>query len=117
MEKLDNILGKEWRNVSLSHGTMRDQDLVKSFMDFMRENLPNEYAAIVAESENVKLVSDSLNEPEDDSEQAGFFINEVLFETIDRYAPLGHSFNSHPGDGSDYGFWQADDDYDENDYF
>lgn len=38
---------------------------------------------------------------------------EQLFDLLDAAAPSGHYFGAHPGDGSDFGFWQFDDDNDE----
>ena len=37
--------------------------------------------------------------------QVSYFLMEVLFDALDDLSPQGHYFGSHPGDGSDFGFW------------
>ena len=42
-----------------------------------------------------------------DSEEASFVMEE-LSDLLNGYAPEGHYFGAHPGDGSDFGFWPCE---------
>ena len=89
---------------SLSHGTMRTQDLLPEFLDAIRDTA--EYAQLIAQPFGVipaHAIDDDLNEWWH-SEDASFVVDE-LFDVLDSYAPDGYYFGAHPGDGSDYGFW------------
>lgn len=97
---------EDLKNVSLSEATMRPEDLIPCFISSLRQIAP----------ENLGLMS-SLNEMEYDLENnPQYFENEnsqfdldYLFDTLNEYAPEGYYFGAHPGDGSDYGFWECED--------
>ena len=120
------MLSKEFKNVSLSHATMRNQDLIPVFMDFLKEHAKDKYDAIVKEyglieewesihKEHGVKFDGSIPYPDNDhewwnSDDAIELLNEDLFNALDNIAPNGCCFGSHIGDGSDYGFWDIDPD-------
>ena len=80
------------------HGTLRTEDLVGAFTD--------EYERIGGRSSNVELFRSHLRlAGGTDREQELSYDLEDLFELLNERAPAGTSFSSHPGDGSDFGFW------------
>lgn len=52
-------------------------------------------------------VQDDDNDPWWDSIDAQCLLQD-LCDVLDSYAPTGRYFGTHPGDGSDFGFWQFD---------
>lgn len=88
-------------DASVSHATMRPQDLIPVFMEVLCDTpeylqLMNSVPAYASDDK----ASDWWN-----SEEA-IMLLESLFDTLNSYAPDGYSFCSHPGDGSDYGYWK-----------
>lgn len=94
---------------SISHGTMRPEDLVPTFVAELRslsESLDldarchDTLVAFVADLEG-RLAADDYYA---DAERVDDDLNNLhdLFNTL---APPYSMFGSHPGDGSDYGFW------------
>ena len=59
------------------------------------------------------LLLSNLNSNEDhawwDSDDVMYLL-EDLFDALDDHAPIGCYFGSHPGDGSDFGYWAHDED-------
>jgi len=101
----------ELKNVSVSHATMRAEDLVPAFVSAVR--------AIEGESIESQLES-KLAYIENESEKDGYYESEDsqydldwLFDTLDALAPDGCYFGSHLGDGSDYGFWECENEEEE----
>lgn len=108
---------------SISHGT-KDSDLLDSFADALEflstSNYEyQKYKDVIKES---KRYRDFLIEHEDklwkphheklrDSilETVSYIINEDLFDALNEFVPPYFYFGSHPGDGSDYGFWLSED--------
>ena len=85
---------------TVSHGTMRNEDLIPEFVWTLRTlDTDKEYADLITEACDLDL--------DYDSEQADYILAD-LFDALDALAPEGYYFGSHPGDGSDFGFWQVD---------
>jgi hypothetical protein len=98
------ITEEELKNVSLSEATMRPEDLMPCFIYAIRQIDPDN-----------KPLMDSMDKLEQDIEKEGYFDTEdcswdldYLFDTLNELAPDGYYFGSHPGDGSDYGFWECE---------
>lgn len=89
---------KASRNVSISHGTLRTEDLASAFIEYIPDN--EQYANIHYEY---------LTLGDWDSEVANWLL-EDMFDALNELAPEGCYFGALPGDGSDFGFWEADDD-------
>lgn len=92
---------------SVSHGTMRPQDLIPSFLDELRLLDSAAYAQMVAGSAVPAYVwedSDSDWWHSDDAHS----VLDSLFDALNECAAEGFYFGSHPGDGSDYGFWKVE---------
>lgn len=96
---------------TVSHATMRPIDLFNSFTGFLAEHYPDKYRELQAESwmpghETLELEDAPYWESEDVSEDLN-----SLFDVMDELAPEGYYFGAHPGDGSDYGYWEHSDDF------
>ena len=99
---------------SISHGTMRECDLIPTFMGVLRDFSPAQAARITDEHGDAFIQRCSDPKGLDYSlikemERQGYLV-EDLFDALDAIAPEGCYFGAHPGDGSDYGFWEADED-------
>ena len=95
---------------TLIHATMRACDLIPAFLNAIRDTA--EYAQIMQSINganwNMCVITDAGASDTDerwDSEDISYFLNETLWDIMNSYAPEGYYFGSHPGDGSDYGYW------------
>ena len=80
---------------TVSHGTMRPEDLIPAFCDALEE-LGDLHSA-------THVRRQWENGPLNDVDALDY-----LFDALDACAPAGYYFGAHPGDGSDYGFWEAE---------
>ena len=103
---------------SVSHGTMRPIDLIPLFMGILQKEAPQKAQEIL---DNYPLLDIALTEYEDgnnspyfESEEATEVLNNEIWDAMNSIAPKGHYFGSHPGDGSDYGYWEDDENLYEN---
>lgn len=88
---------------SISHGTMRAEDLIPCFaseLDYLLRKQPRSFKR----AEMRKLIREANAVSDFDSEDAQWIMEE-LFDALNEFAPPYFYFGAHEGDGSDYGFW------------
>ena len=93
-------LGRHWRNVSVSSGTLRTEDLFHAFIPVLRAAAPKRADNFAAEWELPG-----------GTEESNADIVDELFNALDDIAPEGTYFGTLEGDGAEFGFWEisADD--------
>jgi hypothetical protein len=111
---------------SVSHATMRPEDLIPTFMEVLdehREAMIMHYSTTLAHpaqvedcKNNVGRIDDFLGAVEKRLEDPEYYANECsvydleeLFDWLGLFAPAYGYFGSHPGDGADFGFWLSED--------
>lgn len=97
-------------NESISHGTHRERHLIPAFLDAVEAYAPDHYEAIMVQPFSFipEYVTDEGDDSEWwDSEEAQWKL-EQLFDILNEVAPEGCYFGAHPGDGSDFGFWECE---------
>lgn len=96
-------------DTSVSHGTHRAQDLVPRFLGILRTFNQDQYKRLLATMVEDGYKSDiSEDDSYWESDPCMEMITE-LFDSLNEEAPDGCYFGAHPGDGSDFGFWRAND--------
>jgi len=95
---------------SVCHATLRPQDLLPAFLDVITET--PEYVQLVILSRIIPtgIIESFGCDAEDpwwDSDECLGIMGE-LFDVLNNYAPEGYYFGSHPGDGSDFGYWKLE---------
>jgi hypothetical protein len=91
---------------SISHGTMRTEDLLPLFArvlgTFARKNrLSGLYRSLLRDARRIQRSGEW-------SSGDAIHVLDELFEALDDYAPMYCHFGAPEGDGSDYGFWPLD---------
>lgn len=111
---------KDWKAEagSISHGTMRLEDLIPCFLgelDRLRE--ARSFAEHrLGDAERYGIEDDQLGEIERRMTSGGIYFESeeaewdliILIDMLEDFAPEGHYFGAHEGDGSDYGYWEYD---------
>lgn len=96
---------------TIIHGTMRPQDLIPAFLDALQEvdHAAHSQFMLLPFGPIPAHVSDEGDKSAWWNSEDAAFLLESLFDALDAAAPEGCYFGAHPGDGSDYGFWQIED--------
>jgi len=108
------------KNQSLISGTTRLEDLVPHFLKFLA-GIKGKSIPELMEEIGLSLASqaaiycwlmgvDDIEVPDDVQGEISSFLSEELFQKLSEVSPDGFYFGSHPGDGSDYGWWEVDND-------
>ena len=86
---------------TISHCTMREEDLIESFIDELirLNNNKRTYKSIINEGKAI------IKKGEYDTEYTSSFLNETLWDALNDFSPFLCYFGSSEGDGSDFGFW------------
>ena len=92
---------------SVSHGTLRSQDLLSVFLVTLRELGDTKTVDRI----NAEIPPKAFKDKNDEwwsTGEAEEIIN-GLFDALDNFAPPFFYFGTHEGDGSDFGFWFSPD--------
>lgn len=96
---------------SVSHGTLRNEDLFQAFLSLLFSLDPDGCREFKKDHPSLlRALCDkecSIDNDYWETSEAAFDLEE-LFGVMETYAPKGHTFSSHPGDGSDFGYWPID---------
>lgn len=103
---------------SVSHGTLRTQDLLSAFCGLLEGlvfvngdyySLPENFSErdrlnnLIGECQD--CFDDNCDILPEKMEEAEYLLNESLFNELNEFAPAGYYFGAIEGDGSDFGFW------------
>jgi hypothetical protein len=94
----NNRLTRHFKNFSVSQATHVWKDVVVSIQAFL----------LTLGCDKVLTYEQWLEGEPDTKENQCMYLNEYLWNIIDGIAPVGCYFGAHPGDGSDFGFWESD---------
>jgi hypothetical protein len=111
MDKVNSFIENESQqkinaplNGTLIAGTHRMCDLIPVMLEAIRDT--PEYTQLSGTLPSVVTDPSSTEwDKEWNSEEVGYLYEE-LTEVLERYAPEGYYFGTHPGDGSDFGYWR-----------
>lgn len=107
IDKKTNRLIDAGLNETVSRATLRPFDLFPTFLGVI--NGTPEHDTIMTDN---PIIVDALTDEGHvfwDSDECIYIINE-LFDSLNSYAPDGYYFGAHEGDGSDFGYWESNED-------
>lgn len=101
---------------SVSHGTLRSEDLIPDFAYELRRyaRKGSGHKKLAQDAERALARSQKAPGSADLEDELPEYVNDLI-DALTEYAPAYGYFGSHPGDGSDFGFWLSEsweDDFD-----
>jgi hypothetical protein len=100
---------------TVSQGTLRTEDLLDAFASELEHNVQRNAEAWcsdngrIARHRYMRLVGAARECDPLEDETAADLVSELI-DAIGEFAPAGHYFGAHPGDGADFGYWQSEED-------
>lgn len=98
---------------TVSHGTMRTEDLIPAFLD-VADDLRLNKMDRARVNEIRRRVDQGTEADEEDGTEGDFFASDGaqedvndLFDILGNYAPPYAYFGANEGDGADYGYWPS----------
>ena len=88
------------------HGTLRDEDLLDAFAATLEDCITKNPELWVEHRQNLTALVWDAREAAVGSEMSGELINDLI-DALQEFAPPGHTFGAHEGDGADFGFWST----------
>jgi len=100
----------DFKTGSVISGTHRLQDILPKLLDELRERNPTAYAQLCLTPFG-PIPSHAMEDENADWWEGDdpIYLYDELITELDYTAPEGYYFGTHPGDGSDYGFWNMED--------
>jgi len=115
-------LAKAKPGQTVSTASLRTEDLLENMFQTLEELvlLSGDHLALPENSTDRERFAELLGECQDcldgcggivpeRYEDAEVLVNDTLMDVLQEFAPEGHTFGTHPGDGSDYGFYPYED--------
>lgn len=96
-----NKLSSDFCNYSVSFGTLRLEDLIPLFYDFLTRHAPEAIPADLAYS-GKEADGDFYYDTDEAAQDM-----DALFDAMDSIAPKGCYFGALEGDGTAFGFWEV----------
>lgn len=106
---------------SVSHATLRSIDLFNAFYHELEYQLSRQDAPEArSELKDIRELFDELTDEAFDEngdaiegDDLEYYLNERLYDALDKFAPPYCYFGAHPGNGSDFGYWPCNECIDE----
>ncbi len=104
-----SVFPDEYKDTTISHGTLRPKDLIESYLSTLKglQWTPSIQRQVNELSDQWDAMEKDEGGEPIDIESAEYLLDNIQQMMVD-LAPVGTSFGSHPGDGSDFGFWGDD---------
>lgn len=91
------------------HGTHRPEDLIPAFYTLAARLVGEGYRkGLVLERARRWISADVEERPSLETNESAEELIYALMDLLDACAPEGYYFGSHPGNGSDFGFWKLE---------
>lgn len=111
-----SLLMKTAQIGSISHGTLRSEDLIDTFFHELESlvflngdyfSKPENFAERNKLNNLIGEAQDAFNDEEELIHDDPFELINALMDALEQFAPPYCTFGAHDGDGSDFGFWPS----------